>query len=126
MWYCRWVIRCCVRAGAAVYLAGLDPFVGFYHGVAHGRESLASDLLEPMRPIYDEWALALLADGVLRPEIFRCAARGVKWARRGRLRFYGAFETAAKGSQPLMYRACMDSLLGFGRSCGGNGGICAV
>lgn len=59
-----------------IYLAGLDPFVGFYHGVAHGRESLASDLLEPMRPIYDEWALALLADGVLRPDFFD-ARRGV-------------------------------------------------
>lgn len=101
-----------------IYLAGLDPFVGFYHGVAHGRESLASDLLEPMRPIYDEWALALLADGVLRPEDFSMRGEGCQMGKAGRLRFYGAFETAAKGWRPLMYRACMDLLSALGAAAG--------
>ena len=39
----------------AAHVAGLDPLIGFYHRPAYGRESLASDLIEPLRPRVDEW-----------------------------------------------------------------------
>ena len=101
-----------------LYLTGLDPFVGFYHEVAHGRESLASDLLEPLRPIYDEWAMGLFAEGVMRAEDFSMRGAACEMGKAGRLRFYGAFETAAKGWRPLMYRACMDLLGVLGAASG--------
>jgi CRISPR-associated protein Cas1 len=37
------------EAVQACYLNGLDPYVGFYHEPAHRRESLAADLIEPLR-----------------------------------------------------------------------------
>ena len=43
---------------------------------------------------------------------------GCQMGKAGRLRFYGAFETAAKGWRPLMYRACMDLLSALGAAAG--------
>ncbi|MCC6472287.1 MAG: CRISPR-associated endonuclease Cas1, partial [Burkholderiales bacterium] len=44
----------------AAHIAGLDPLLGFYHRPSFGRESLASDLIEPLRPIVDGWVWGLL------------------------------------------------------------------
>lgn len=39
---------------------GLDPSLGFLHGLRAGRQSLALDLLEPLRaPVVDRWVLTL-------------------------------------------------------------------
>ncbi len=39
---------------------GLDPFVGFLHGIRYGRQSLALDLVEPFRqPVIDRLTLRL-------------------------------------------------------------------
>jgi CRISPR-associated protein Cas1 len=50
-------------------VAGLDPLLGFYHRPAFGRESLASDLIEPLRPAVDLcqllWAEMNLCTGSL-------------------------------------------------------------
>ncbi|MHB1573460.1 MAG: CRISPR-associated endonuclease Cas1 [Acidithiobacillus sp.] len=57
----------------AVHVAhahGLDPYVGFYHELSFGRESLACDLIEPLRTRVDLWVAALLNDGLLRAESF--------------------------------------------------------
>jgi CRISPR-associated protein Cas1 len=43
----------------ACELIGLDPLVGFFHELEHGRESLACDLLEPFRPVVDRWVWEL-------------------------------------------------------------------
>ena len=43
------------EAARAAYAAGLDPFLGFFHEIAFGRESLACDLMEPVRPLVDAW-----------------------------------------------------------------------
>ena len=40
-------------ATAAVQLAGLDPFLGFFHAMDYGRPSLALDLMEPFRPLIE-------------------------------------------------------------------------
>lgn len=37
---------------------GLDPYLGFLHGVQYGRPSLALDLLEPFRPVIDRFVLS--------------------------------------------------------------------
>ena len=41
------------EAVQAVCAAGLDPLIGFYHELVFGRESLASDLIEPLWPKVD-------------------------------------------------------------------------
>ena len=41
------------EAVKAVWMAGLDPYLGFYHQPAYGRESLASDMIEPLRTQVD-------------------------------------------------------------------------
>ncbi|MBM4200354.1 MAG: CRISPR-associated endonuclease Cas1, partial [Gammaproteobacteria bacterium] len=48
-------------AVGAAHAAGLDPMVGFYHEPAYSRASLASDLIEPLRPKVDEWVWRLFA-----------------------------------------------------------------
>lgn len=101
-----------------VYLTGLDPFVGFYHTLEHGRESLACDLIEPLRPLYDEWAMTLFADKVLRTEDFSMRGGACEIGKAGRMRFYSAFETVAKAWRPQMRRLCADLLFALGVASG--------
>lgn len=58
------------EAVRAAHTAGLDPLIGFYHQPAFGRESLASDLIEPLRPAIDLMVLELFSKKVLRNEHF--------------------------------------------------------
>lgn len=61
---------------AAVNLAGLDGHIGFFHEMAHGRPSLALDLMEEWRPVAaDATALRLVNNGELKPEDFRWTGR---------------------------------------------------
>ena len=36
---------------------GLDPWLGFHHQLAPGRQSLACDLMEPLRPRIERWVV---------------------------------------------------------------------
>lgn len=46
------------------HLAGLDPYLGFYHGLKHGKPSLALDLMEIYRtPVVDATVLGFLNRG---------------------------------------------------------------
>lgn len=87
-----------------IYLMGLDPFIGFYHTVFFGRESLASDLLEPIRPIYDAWAIGLFKSGILRVEDFTMNGVACKMGKAGRLRFYEAYEEWLAEQQCSFYK----------------------
>ena len=49
----------------AIKRVGLDPALGFYHQVYYGRESLACDLIEPLRPYLDQWIWRLFAQQTL-------------------------------------------------------------
>jgi CRISPR-associated protein Cas1 len=70
---------------------GLDPFVGFLHGLQDGRESLMLDVLEPLRPMLDRFVFSLL-DSTVTPEDFTRSPRdGCRLQRNGRTRFYGAW-----------------------------------
>ena len=46
-------------------LRGLDPWLGFYHRHAHGRQSLACDLMEPIRPNVERWVVGLFQQQIL-------------------------------------------------------------
>jgi CRISP-associated protein Cas1 len=61
----------------ALDAVGLDPQIGFLHGLRPGRPSLALDLVEEFRPsLADRFAVSLLTRSQLRPEHFTEAAGG--------------------------------------------------
>lgn len=76
--------------------AGLDPYVGFYHVPAFGRESLASDLVEASRPEVDAWALAQFNTQNLCADDFSRSDAGCLLGKAGRERFYRAWEPLAE------------------------------
>ena len=92
----------------ALYGAGLDPFIGFYHGLSFGRESLASDLIEPLRPAWDRFAVGLFAAGHFRPENFSTTAQGCLLGKAGRTRFYPLYEEAAEGFRKRITQSISD------------------
>lgn len=84
------------HAVAAAHSAGLDPLLGFYHRPSFGRESLASDLIEPLRAAVDEWVWALLRLRALREEHFSTAGDACMMGKAGRAVFYAEWEKAQK------------------------------
>ncbi len=82
-----------------VELIGLDPVIGFYHDFDYGRESLACDLVEPLRPQVDGWVWELFRDRVFvaRNFAFDKERPGCYLKKEGRKRFYLLYEERAKG-----------------------------
>jgi CRISP-associated protein Cas1 len=76
----------------AAHAAGLDPFLGFFHQIAFGRESLACDLMEPVRPLVDAWAWEMFRSRSLRAEHFTLDKGACLLEKTGRTRFYEHFE----------------------------------
>ena len=88
----------------ACQIVGLDSMLGFFHDVSFGRESLACDLMEPLRPLMDRWVWQLFRDRQLRVEHFsddngRCQMNKV-----GRHCFYSAYESRVNPARRLLRR----------------------
>ncbi|GAB4403124.1 MAG: CRISPR-associated endonuclease Cas1 [Rhodoferax sp.] len=81
-----------LQAVAACQAAGLDPLLGFYHRPAIGRESLASDLIEPLRPAIDAWLWGLLRDRTLRDDHFSLDKGACILGKAGRSLYYARWE----------------------------------
>lgn len=79
----------------AAHCAGLDPLLGFYHRPAFGRESLACDLIEPLRPLADEWVRGLFQSRALRDDHFSADNGACLLGKAGRQRFYEDWEPFA-------------------------------
>ena len=79
----------------AAHAAGLDPMLGFYHQPTIGRESLASDLIEPLRPQADAWVWQQFRQRNLRPEHFSYDKEACLLGKAGRDHFYSAWEQHA-------------------------------
>ena len=61
---------------AAIYAAGMDPFVGFLHQLDYGRPSFALDLLEPLRgPWCDHPVMLALQSETITPADFETTSR---------------------------------------------------
>lgn len=90
----------------AAHTAGLDPMLGFYHRPAFGRESLASDLIEPLRPRADAFVLGLFARRVLRTDHFGRDGAACLLTRAGREHFYRAWEEAVAPLRRALRREC--------------------
>lgn len=84
------------EAVLALYGAGLDPFIGFYHQLDFGRESLACDVVEPLRTEVDQFALELFRKDTLRVEDFSSTESGCLLGKNGRAKFYEAWELLAE------------------------------
>lgn len=79
----------------ALHTAGYDPCIGYYHQLSHARESLACDLLEPLRPLADQLCLRLVAQQTLIAEHFSTTDAGCLLGKAGRARYYAAYEENA-------------------------------
>lgn len=73
---------------------GLDADLGFYHQPLRSRQSLACDLVEPLRPRVDEWIWDGLRRRDWRLDDFSVEAGGAKMRKKARARFFPAFEHA--------------------------------
>jgi CRISPR-associated protein Cas1 len=75
-------------------LIGLDPMVGFYHELDYGRESLACDLVEPVRPDVDRWVWELCRTRAFEDRDFSSDGErpGCYLKKGARGRFYEAYE----------------------------------
>ncbi len=74
---------------------GLDPALGIYHETKPGRDSLACDLVEPVRSEIDLFVHDLFAAGMLRSESFSGGGDvPCKLGKSGRLVFYRSYEEA--------------------------------
>jgi CRISPR-associated protein Cas1 len=80
----------------AVTGVGLDPAVGVYHEVRPGRDSLACDLVEALRPAVDGFVHDLFAVHGLRPESFSGGGtEPCRLGKAGRTLFYRVYEESA-------------------------------
>jgi hypothetical protein len=103
------------EAVLALYGAGLDPFVGFYHALDFGRESLACDLVEPLRVEVDQHALMLFRSEKLRAEDFSTTESGCLLGKAGRARFYAEWEPLAARLRKLLAESVSDVASAIGR-----------
>ncbi len=83
------------QAVQACQTAGLDPLLGFYHRPAIGRESLASDLIEALRPAVDMWVWEQLRSRSLREEHFTFDKGACLLGKAGRQHFYASWQASA-------------------------------
>jgi CRISPR-associated protein Cas1 len=88
----------------ACHASGLDPYVGFYHEPAHRRESLAADLIEPLRPRIDRWVWRLFADREFRADQFAEEEGGCLLKKNGRALFYSRYEAFVPPLRRLLGR----------------------
>lgn len=84
------------EAVLALYGGGLDPFVGFYHALDFGRESLACDVVETLRVEVDRHALMLFRAEKLRVDDFTTVDGACLLGKAGRARFYAEWEPLAE------------------------------
>jgi len=74
---------------------GFDPYLGYFHSVSYGRQSLAADLMEEFRaPVADRLTLRLVNDRIFSPDDFRAnpGGEGVYFKREPMKRYFAEYE----------------------------------
>ncbi|RMH50799.1 MAG: CRISPR-associated endonuclease Cas1 [Zetaproteobacteria bacterium] len=89
----------------ALLAAGFDPCIGFLHSAEYSRESLACDLIEPLRPAVDRFALDCFHRRLLRPEHFVVQQGACRMGKAARRAFYIAWEEFAPVPRRALRRA---------------------
>ena len=92
------------EAVVACHAAGLDPLLGLYHEPAFGRDSLAADVIEPLRPHVDEWVWTLFRDRTLTAKGFRKDGGAVLLGKAARRHFYASFQPLLTALRRLLRR----------------------
>lgn len=75
-----------------IQVAGLDPVIGFYHRFEYGRDSLASDIIEPYRPHVDRFVWENFRERRFTDKDFIRENEGVYLKKEARKDFYPLFE----------------------------------
>lgn len=88
----------------ACHIVGLDSMLGFFHDLSFGRESLACDLMEPLRPVVDGWVWHLFRERQLRVEHFSDDNGRCLLNKAGRQIFYAFYESQAAPARRLLRR----------------------
>ena len=92
------------EAVVACHAAGLDPLLGLYHEPAFGRESLAADVIEPLRPHVDEWVWTLFRDRILKDQGFLTDNGAVLLGKAARQHFYQSFNPLGAALRRILRR----------------------
>jgi len=87
-------------------MTGLDPMLGFYHRPSFGRESLASDLIEPLRPAIDLWVWELLRSQTLRADHFTLDKGACLLGKAGRAIYYAEWEKSSPAWRRWLRAQC--------------------
>lgn len=95
------------EAVKAIWAAGLDPYLGFYHQPEYGRESLASDLIEPLRPRVDRLCWELVRGQTLTVRHFSRDGQACLLSKGGRERFYQGYEASMPPARRALRRTAM-------------------
>ncbi len=80
------------EAVTVCHMVGLEPLLGFYHEPALGRESLACDMIEPLRPRLDALVWGLFRERLLKQEDFSHEQGRCILNKSGRKCFYAQYE----------------------------------
>lgn len=95
-----------VEAVQAAHQAGLDPWLGFHHRPSFGRESLASDLIEPLRAVVDVWVWSLFRSRDLRDDHFSQDKGACLLGKAGRAVFYAQWSREVKPLRRWLRQRC--------------------
>lgn len=79
----------------AAWGCGLDPWVGYYHDLDYGRESLASDLIESHRHRVELFTWELFQERHLVKDHFSQQKEGIRLNKSGRKMYYQLWEQRA-------------------------------
>lgn len=93
------------RALRAVQEHSLDPYIGFLHEPAHGRPSLACDLMEPLRARVDRLVWDLFRQRVLRKEHFTSDQGRCLLGKAARREYYERLEPVMASASRTLRRA---------------------
>jgi CRISPR-associated protein Cas1 len=115
------------EAVRACHGAGLDPVIGYYHVLQFGRESLASDLIEPLRPLVEHFAWEQFSARTLTGDDFDITDSACLLSKTGRGRFFKAFGPVSVYARRILRRAARRLArefagIGAGRFRGAGGG----
>lgn len=80
----------------ACHKIGIDPLLGYYHRPSYGRESMASDLIEPLRAQVDDWVRELARTRTLRLDHFSNDRSACLLGKAGRSIFYTQWASASR------------------------------
>jgi CRISPR-associated protein Cas1 len=96
---------------------GLDPYLGFFHKPFYGRESLACDGIELLRPEIDYWVIKLINSGTFNIGHFKQENRSIVLANNARGIYFNEFNSQSKKWRKRV-RAYVELFCGYIESYG--------